>query len=193
MNCLPEESTSAHLESMFEAVRSISAVALQIDLALREAEGPMGRVADAVARMGATLSSLQNGSGAVRSVRLDLSVNTPLGGSLAGLHEDYLRAVEDLQFHDRLAQHLGLLRNYLADVSTLLARTVKDEAEQQQGRAKDRKAEWDALADRLYHGLITDVQRQFLLHVLPAEGGRGRVTTAAHCGWHASPGSVELF
>jgi len=181
-------------ESIIEATQSISAIAMQIDLALREAEAPMERLAETVARIGATLAALSPGRGESTLGDLDLSVELRVGRDASALQDDYYRAVEDLQCHDRMVQHLGHLRDYLSGVSGLLAREVGDGDEIPATAALGHGFEpWEALREQLFQRLISDAQRQFLQMVLPARTRERRITSTTLAASHAAPGSIDLF
>jgi hypothetical protein len=190
-----QQTRNTRRDAIVEAARSISAVATQIELAMREAQAPVDRLGDTVARIGLTLAAL----GAVPATAtndsgLDLSVDMQLDWALGQLQRDFGRTVEDLQFHDRMVQHFSHLCDYLGGIASQLAKL----AEQNPGAALEFSpqldmAAWDGLRQRLFHRLISDPQRQLLEMFLPAEFGGQQMTSEASRRHYAAQGTVELF
>ncbi len=146
----------------------LAAVA-QIDMALREAQGPVDSLGQTLERIAGELKQLRNG--AVGSSTLDT-----LGADLGV-------AIQSLQFYDRMFQHLSHVHDFLADAA--------DEADPA-GTAPHPAHRWEALRERLFRRLLTEGQRD-LLHVLlpPAHWQGGIMST--NTTQRTVAGDVELF
>lgn len=173
----------------------MTAVATQMDLALLEAEGPAERLGETVARMGAAFAAMgsnQLTAPTTATSDLDLSVDMPVDWVLLQLRKDFACAIEDLQFHDRMVQHLSHLSNHLTGAAALLSDVLLSNGTDSEEQGDVAEA-WDGLRRRLFGRLISDTQRQFLQMVLPATSAEKRITNEQVGGERSPPGSVELF
>jgi hypothetical protein len=164
-----------HQQAVAAAAGSMAAVAAQIDLAVREADGPVERLGATIGRIGITLAMMQE---ALETTDIRLK------WGLGQLRREYCCAIEDLQFHDRMSQHLRHLQDYLAGTGALLAREATNADGADPGG-------WLRLRDQLMRKLITESQRQLFgqMQPAPAHGPLGAHPPAAY----ARPGSIELF
>jgi prefoldin subunit 5 len=167
-----------------EAAQAIAAAVAQIDLAVREVQTP-------VAELGLLIDQLSTGLGTLSTARRR-SVNPEV---VAVFPDEFDRAVDklqkqvngsitQLQFYDRLVQHLKHIQDYLSGAAGELAsRSTED------SQAPDI---WNGLRDRLRTRLISEAQRQLLDVMLPPpEGAEFNSQQARNeC---AAQGSVELF
>ena len=190
----PDTSVNSYLESIREAARSVTAVATQIDLALHESRQPMERLVATIARMGLTLSALDATPQGRQDAGLDLAVDLQVDWALSQLRRDFGCAVEELQFHDRMAQHFTHLHDYLVGVSSLLAGIVEREDRGSDPVLEEAShAAWETLRERLFQRLISDAQRQFLQLVLPGGQSERWISNDNIDTRHARPGSIDLF
>jgi hypothetical protein len=99
--------------------------------------------------------------------------------ALALMRADLLRAITNLQFHDRMTQHLQHVRDYLSGSATHMAELDADEEA------------WRGLHNRLHDRLLSETQRMhlgqdFLLGVLAREQQRDKPAAS-------KPGDIDLF
>jgi hypothetical protein len=167
-----------------EAAQAIAAAVAQIDLAVREVQTP-------VSELGVLIDQMSNGLGTLSTARRR-TVNPEI---VAVFPDEFDRAVDklqkqvngsitQLQFYDRLVQHLKHIQDYLSGAAGELASRSTADAQ-----AAD---VWNGLRDRLRTRLISEAQRQLLDVMLPPpegahlDSGQAREELAAQ-------GSVELF
>jgi hypothetical protein len=167
-----------------EAAQAIAAAVAQIDLAVREVKTP-------VEELGLLIDQMSTGLGTLRTARRR-SVNPDV---VAVFPDEFDRAVDklqkqvngsitQLQFYDRLVQHLKHVQDYLSGAAGELAsRSTEDP------QALDI---WNGLRDRLRTRLISEAQRQLLDVMLPPPEGADFNTGQARDEL-AAQGSVELF
>ena len=167
-----------------EAAQAIAAAVAQIDLAVREVKTP-------VEELGLLIDQMSTGLGTLRTARRR-SVNPDV---VAVFPDEFDRAVDklqkqvngsitQLQFYDRLVQHLKHVQDYLsAAAGELASRSTEDP------QALDI---WNGLRDRLRTRLISEAQRQLLEVMLPPPEGADFDTGQARDEL-AAQGSVELF
>src|SRR5437762_13822768 len=105
-----------------EAAQAIAAAVAQIDLAMREVQTP-------VAELGLLIEQMSTGIGTLRSTAGRRSVNPEV---VAVFPDEFDRAVDklqkqvngsitQLQFYDRLVQHLKHIQDYLSGAAGELA------------------------------------------------------------------------
>lgn len=161
-------------QSDADAGRAIAAAAAQIELALAEAELPVRRFGDAVAAMFEGFCALRDALDA-RATELPHAADP--GEIAAGLQLQLASAVEHAQCFDRMFQHLGHLRDFLAAVAGRLdavpVMTAGDDSR-------------EALCAGLRARLLTAEQRTLFDRMVT--GVTGPIPDDA-----ASRGSVELF
>jgi hypothetical protein len=179
------ETASATLQSHQEpresdAAHALFAATAQIGLALRESQDP-------VAELGGLLAHLVETLKALRSAPFDPGADPVPARAVRGLLEqvqsDVFQGIQQLQFYDRMVQHLSHLQDYLIAVANEL----------DSGKQREQAREmWDGLHDKLRKRLISEEQRGLLdLFLSPQTAGeaapQGPPTD------HAAPGSSELF
>jgi hypothetical protein len=170
------------LENADACARALTAATVQIELALREAEGPVEQLGELIARLAKVLGEMAGEGGSPSADEQD--------AQLARLRADLSGGIEKLQFYDRMVQHLSHVREYLSAISNQIAAAAEDRSEEL-GAANDEA--WEALRARLRKRLISDPQRWLLDLVLPpTEWKRGDPTTETE-DTPAAQGSIELF
>jgi hypothetical protein len=164
-----------------DAAQATAAAAAQIELAVRE-------VQPAVEQLGALIDHMAGGLGALRTVRPRdadpeaISVfPDEFDRAVTRLQTHVHGSITQLQFYDRLVQHLAHVQDFLAGVAGQLA-SAGDGADDA----------WGALRDKLRVRLISQAQRELLDAVLPPpEGAQFNSRQARE--EHAAQGTVELF
>jgi hypothetical protein len=164
-----------------DAAQAIAAAVAQIELAVRE-------VQPAVEELGALIEHLSGGLGELRNVQprdadpQAISVfPDEFDGAVTRLQKHVHGTITQLQFYDRLVQHLAHVQDFLAGVAGQLANTAAGE-----------DGAWGVLRDRLRMRLISQAQRELLDAVLPPpEGAQFNSRQARE--EHAAQGTVELF
>lgn len=161
-------------EACREAARAIAAVSSQVDLALREAEPPVSELSGGIARIVAASEALK------RNPALASDPNFAVIG-------DVVRAaIEQLQFYDRMTQHLGHVYDYMMAIAARVGDVADDPTVD--GTPEMARAEWEELRSRFYSRLLTEPQRQLFDMLLPPDtGSTGRMRLRADLG------SIELF
>jgi hypothetical protein len=164
-----------------DAAQAIAAAVAQVELAVRE-------VQPAVEHLAALIDHLAGGLGELRTARpheIDpeaISVfPDKFDRTLADLQKHVHGSITQLQFYDRLVQHLTHVQDFLAGVAGQLASTTdgSDDA-------------WGVLRDKLRMRLISEAQRELLDAVLPPPGGAQFNSRQAR-EEHAAQGTIELF
>jgi hypothetical protein len=164
-----------------DAAQAIAAAVAQIELAVRE-------VQPAVEQLGEFIDHMAGGLGELRTARpRDIDPEAismfpdELDRAVSRLQKDVHGSITQLQFYDRLVQHLGHVQDFLAGVACQLASAADCEDEA-----------WGVLRDKLRVRLISEAQRQLLDAVLPPPGGAQFNSRQAR-EEHAAQGTVELF
>src|ERR1700730_14501965 len=143
-----------------DAAQAIAAAVAQIELAVRE-------VQPAVEQLGALIDHMAGELGELRTARPRdadpeaISVfPDEFDRGVSGLQKHVHGSITQLQFYDRLVQHLTHVQDFLAGVAVHLANTAdgQDDA-------------WGALRDKLRVRLISQAQRELLDAVLPPPEG----------------------
>jgi hypothetical protein len=171
------------------AARAIAAATAQIDLALREAHEPVDTLGRTLERIADHMQELrkqflthaQHCGDAQGMLEMDLAVEA-LCGEMAV-------AIQNMQFFDRMFQHLSHVHDYLTGGADNLARVAMTASSPVD--VEDVAKRWETLRERLFARLLSDAQRQVLDIVLPPQfwkSRRGPGKTA-----HAGPGDIELF
>jgi osmoprotectant transport system ATP-binding protein len=99
-----------------DAAHAVLAAVAQIGLALHESHQPIAEIGSMLARLAETLRQLQpelNETGGGERLAA--------GRSIEQLQAEVHKGIEQLQFYDRMAQHLSRLQSYLIDVANQLA------------------------------------------------------------------------
>jgi len=125
-----------------QQVASLLAAAVsQLELALRESQGPADQ-------LGAAIASISAGVDANMS-KLELK-------------REVSQCIEALQFYDRMTQHLSHIQNFISGMTAAIDSAMRGEEDQMA---------WDQLRVRLRQRLISDPQRELLdLLVAPTQG-----------------------
>ncbi|MFO1505315.1 MAG: hypothetical protein U1F39_16115 [Steroidobacteraceae bacterium] len=148
-----------------EAIRVLRAASAQIELALQQSQAPIESLGDALRRLAELLAD---------PAQLAQTQST------ASVRADLLRAITQLQFHDRMTQHLQHVCDYLAGSAAHMAQHDADEDV------------WHSLHNRLHDRLLSETQRmrlgqEFLLNVLAGEQQQREIASASR------PGDIDLF
>jgi len=170
-NGLPDDGAR---EASQEAARAVAAASAQMDLALREAEGPVGQLGTDVERMIAALEQLKASPATANATELEV------------LQLRLTSAIQQLQFYDRMFQHLTHVHDYLMSVAGRLG-AISEETDADPDPSAAR-AGWERLRGRFYARLLTEPQRQLLDMMLPSQSG-----SSARMRERAALGSIELF
>jgi methyl-accepting chemotaxis protein len=166
-----------------DGARALAAAVTQIELALREAHAPVEQLGLLVERMARSLGGLRTARARESGADPGSALCDDVDRSIGQLQADLYEGIRQLQFYDRMVQHLSHVQDYLSSVANQLASAAE-------GRAAG--AVWDDLCTRLRARLISDAQRELLDMVLiPAIGTPAALRTPLP--EHASQGSVELF
>ena len=148
-----------------EAIRVLQAASAQIELALRQSQPPIDSLGESLRRLAALLAD---------------PAQLARPESQAIMRADLLRAITQLQFHDRMTQHLQHVRDYLSGSARHMAEQDADEQA------------WHTLHDRLHDRLLSETQRMHLgkdfLHGVMARGRQG-----PDAGGASKPGDIDLF
>jgi hypothetical protein len=164
-----------------DAAHALCAAIAQIGVALHESQHPVAELGRLCANLAATLAAL-------RSLPTGQSANDPdfsasSRGLLEQLQSDVFKGIQQLQFYDRMVQHLEHIQRYLISVANELGST-KTEAQPQEV--------WDELHARLRKRLISDEQRG-LLDLFLSPDTPVRVSAQAPRSDYSLPGSSEMF
>jgi hypothetical protein len=164
-----------------DAAHALFAAIAQIGLALRESQSP-------VAELGSLFSNLAETLTALRSVPFSPGADDPVAaatarGLLEQLQTDVFKGIQQLQFYDRMVQHLSHLQTYLIGVA--------NELSSHDPGARTQEV-WNELHTRLRRRLISDEQRG-LLDLFLAPQTTQRVSAQASRPDYSAPGSSEMF
>ncbi len=154
-----------------DGARALAAAVSQIEVALREARAPVEQLGTVIGRMASTLASEVSWPAEMPQLTIEQ------------LRGDLYDSIQQLQFYDRMVQHLSHVQDYLSCVANQLASDTT---------AEDKAEAWDRLRVRLRTRLISDAQRELLDLVLPPPCGDSATRQAA-LDDRARQGSVELF
>ena len=157
-----------------EAANVLFAATAQIGLALRESQGPVTELAALFSRVSETLAALRAAARGQNAGEREL---------LRKIQMEVFNGVQQLQFYDRMVQHLTHIEDYLIGVANELC-SVKTESQMQ--------AALDELNARLRKRLISDEQRGLLDLFLSPEDPI-RVSAQAPRKDYSPPGSFEMF
>jgi CHAD domain-containing protein len=173
MTALPPNTSGAsgHFQQLEDGARALAAAVTQIEVALREARTPVENLGSLIERMANTFATL-------RAARADAERRP-----IEQLQTDLYDSIQQLQFYDRMVQHLTHVQDYLSAVANQFASVA----------SSDNSPEaWDRLREKLRTRLISDAQRQLLDLVLPPPAGTAATREAALLD-RANQGSIELF
>src|SRR6201996_6680698 len=137
------------MDQNLEAAQAIAASVAQMDLAVREVRPAVEQLGELIGSMSAGLVELRNAR--ARPDRFDEGV--------AKLEKQVHGSITQLQFYDRLVQHMQHLQDFLSGAAGELAsEPANDET-------------WEALRSKLRIRLISAAQRELLDVVLPSPQG----------------------
>ena len=164
-----------------DAAHAVFAAIAQMGLALRESQAPVSELGTLFAHLAQTLGELR----AAPAVQNGDASGSPaaLRGVLDLVQADVFKGIQQLQFYDRLVQHLSHLQDYLISVANELD-SVKSQPQAQEI--------WDELHGKLRKRLISDEQRG-LLDLFLSPHTTTRVSAQAVRPDYSPPGSFEMF
>jgi len=183
-----QHDTDAYVDLNGNAARAIAAATAQIDLALREANEPVDCLGRTLERISARMQELRQHflqhadrcGDAHGMLEMDLAVEA--------LSAEMAVAIQNMQFFDRMFQHLTHVHDYLTAGADNLAAVA---ATPNAAAVEDAAKRWEALRERLFTRLLSDAQRQVLDIVLPPQYWQQRRAPQKNA--HAGPGDIELF
>lgn len=149
-----------------EAAHVLFAVTAQMGLALRESHAPVAELGASFARLSEALASHSSDRDLVKKLQAEV-----------------FNGVQQLQFYDRMVQHLTHIEEYLIGVANELGAVKTD---------PQAPPAWDELNARLRKRLISDEQRGLLDLFLSPETTT-RVSAQAPRNDYSPPGSFEMF
>ena len=161
-----------------DACWAIAAAAVQIGLAIREAELEVGQLTACIERMAQRLR-----------VPRERSANADGPAAAVGdfdyvdaqLEQELMSAIIHMQFYDRLAQHLAHIESFMTGAARQLT----------SGSEGDEHA-WQALCEDL-RARLTSQTHQGWLDALWTRGDRAANDSAQPSGDYDAPGAVEFF
>jgi hypothetical protein len=154
------------------AAHALFAATAQMGLALHESQDPVAQLGSLFAHLSETASALRSAPRGPGAIDREL---------LGRLQADVFKGVQQLQFYDRMVQHLTLIQEYVIAVANELG-SMKTES----------PAIWDELHARLRQRLISDEQRG-LLDLFQSIQTATHVAARAPSADYSPPGSLEMF
>jgi hypothetical protein len=191
--------TRCHHEG--DAAHALFVAVAQIALVMRESQGPVAELGSLFARLADTLvvaraaapqiprqqpSGTQQQDEPAQPAAASVGPALPEDASqilIQQLQLDVFKGIQQMQFYDRLVQHLTHVQDYLIAVANELD-SFKTKPQSQQF--------WDAVHARLRTRLISDEQRALLdLFLMPDEA----IRVSAQIGYpeYSPAGSCEMF
>lgn len=171
----------ARTSQSIDAAQAIAAAVAQIALAVRE-------VQPAIEQLGTLIDQMATGLGELRSARRRDAGSEAISvfpdefdQAVTGLQKHIDASITQLQFYDRLVQHLAHVQDFLSGAAGQLASDTDEAGDV-----------WGALRNKLRTRLISAAQRELLDAVLPPPGG-ARCNSRQAREEHAAQGTVELF
>ena len=170
-----------------EGARAVVAATRQLHLALKEAEGP-------VDELGLQIGQLIVEVDYLRTLQKTLSQRPETALQACGLDEciksmqkQLTGAIQQVQFYDRMFQHLSHIKDFLETTSGRLAADAEAAV---RGEDEDEAlpAFWEALRKRLHRRLLTVQQRELLDATMPPCYDGGTMLRE-----RSAMGSIELF
>jgi hypothetical protein len=155
-------------EKLQDVERALSAASEQIALALKDSQPAVDSLGESLGRLADLLAS-------------DLS-DASARAKLAAVRREMGLAITGLQFYDRMTQHLGHVRDYLAGSAEQLGTNAVVKAEV-----------WEQLNRKLSDRLLSDTHRIYLGKNFPADFLAGRGELSRQERGASSPGDVDLF
>ncbi len=165
-----EQTDSQQGQQEVDAAHAISAAVAQMGLALRESQDPVTQLGTLLARLSQSMTELRSASG-------------PVDGLLDGLQSDVFKGIQQLQFYDRMVQHMSHLQDYLISAADELVHAKA---------AGHTRESWEQMNAKLRMRLISDEQRG-LLDLFLNPDMPTRVSAQAARPDYSPPGSFEMF
>ena len=166
-----------------EAAQAIAASVAQIELAVREVQPVVEQLGELIGNMSTGLMELRK----ARPRRFDADsiavFPDEFDRTVAKLEKHVHGGITQMQFYDRLVQHMAHVQDFLSGVAGQLGMTGD-------GAADDEV--WDILRSKLRVRLISEAQRELLDAVLPPPEGAHFNSQQAR-DEHAAQGTIELF
>jgi hypothetical protein len=181
----PERDVS---EASRESARAIAAATSQVELALKEAEWPVDQLGSNVSRLSAELDELRAALRLHEGRGGDPVVTQDLARAIAAMQGEVTSAIQQLQFYDRMFQHLSHVRDYMAAVAVRQGAHAQDE-ESGTNVATRNQPDWEKMRQRLHARLVSEPQRELLDLMLPPSSA----ARAFERRDRAAAGSIELF
>jgi len=177
----PATEKKAELQHEEDAAYALLAATAQIGVALHESRDP-------VAELGALLTHLVESLSALRTAPLDPGADGAMPAEVARglieqLQSEVFKGIQQLQFYDRMVQHLSHLQEYMISIANELG-------PMKAGRSNSEV--WNEMHAKLRERLISDEQRG-LLDVFLSPHTPTRVSAQAAGQQHSPPGTFELF
>jgi hypothetical protein len=166
-----------------DGAHALAAAVTQIELALLEARTPVEQLGLLTERMANALGSLRMARAPGCAAGPHCASAGEEESSIAQLQTDLYDSIQQLQFYDRMVQHLSHIQDYLSCVANQLASVAES------GATVDT---WDGLRAKLRKRLISDAQRTLLDLVLPPPAGTPSAQQTALTE-RACQGDIELF
>jgi hypothetical protein len=164
-----------------DAAHALLAAIAQMGLVLRESQGPVCELGALFAHLAENLRELPAAPAAQQPG--DPESVAAMRGLLELVRADVFKGIQQLQFYDRLVQHLSHLQDYLI--------CVANELDSMKSQPQAREV-WDELHAKLRKRLISDEQRG-LLDLFLSPHKATRVSAQAARPDYSPPGSFELF
>lgn len=158
----------------------------QLALAMRESDGAVERLGAAVARMGDMRPIIEMLRIRFAAHDNDATLSTDFDLCAERLLADLTICIENMQFYDRMVQHLGHLKHYLASISGVLAAP---------GEVRAEIASLEQANAQFRRRLLTDAQRSVFDHVF-RQDSQGELESLAERAAHtrnATDGTIEFF
>jgi hypothetical protein len=164
-----------------DAALALLAAAAQVGVAFRESQGPVSELSSLLAHLAQTLAALRS---APLTASADNSVSAPIvRGLLEQVQSEVFSGIQQLQFYDRMVQHLTHVQEHLVSVANELGSL----------KTNERSGEvWNELNARLRKRLISDEQRG-LLDVFLTPDTPTRVGAKIADPDYSPPGSIDMF
>jgi hypothetical protein len=164
-----------------DAAHALFAAIAQMGLALRESQEPVAELGALFAHLAQILTDLRAAPAAAKSG--DPAAAAAMRGLLEQLQSGVFRGIQQLQFYDRMVQHLSHLQDYLIGVA--------NELDSKKPKAQAQEV-WGELHAKLRRRLICDEQRG-LLDLFLSPDTATRVSAQAARPELSPPGSFDLF
>ncbi len=132
-----------------QQVALFAAAVAQLELALRESQGPVQTLGEAIVSLGTGLAA---------------------DADRADLQREVSKCLEALQFYDRMTQHLSHIRDFVSGMTASMDAALSGE---------ENEDVWDELRARFRRRLISDPQREMLDILAPAVGASVRSARAS--------------